>query len=82
MEITLCSLFLGLFCSIRLIPHAVKPINKTGEIGPFFFFIHILVCSDYGGCETAFLKFRETRIILNFVKFRGNKIVEFREILS
>ena len=40
----ICSLFLGLFCSIRLIPHAVKPMNKTGEIGLFFFFIHILVC--------------------------------------
>ena len=28
-----CSQFLGLFCSIRLIPHAIKPIKKTVEIG-------------------------------------------------
>ena len=32
--------------SIILIPHAVKPMKKTGEIGLFFFFIHILVVSD------------------------------------
>ena len=40
------SRFLGLFCSIRLIPYAVKPMKKTVEIGIFFFFIHILVSSD------------------------------------
>ena len=32
--------------SIILMPHAVKPLNKTGETGLFFFFIHILVCSE------------------------------------
>ena len=44
----------------------------------------VTVGSSYGGCETAFYKFRETRnvdeIISNFAKFCENKIVNFREI--
>ena len=42
-----CSRFLGLSCLLSYtVPfsRAVKPMNKTGAIGLFFFSIHILVC--------------------------------------
>ena len=39
--------------------------------------------NEWGGCETAFFNFHETRNfhkIMNPAKFRENKIVDFREI--
>ena len=53
-----CSLFLEGFLLSYTVSNAVKPMKKTGEIGLFFFFIHILVSSDWNivqkhilGCE-------------------------------
>ena len=52
------SRFLGLCSSIIPFSHAVKPMKKTVKIGLFFFFIHIIVVSDWNivlkhilGCE-------------------------------